>query len=562
MNMCSQLLLRSVLLTGLVMISVLNVNESLQAAVATTSHNLSVSGTGTIKASSEDRICIFCHISHNALPIAPLWNRASSGAVYTPYNSSTIVAAPGQPTGASILCLSCHDGTIALGDISGGEEIQMTGGAATMPTGNAYLGTNLADDHPISFVFSQATSAARGDMVSPSALVDEVKLDSSSRLQCTTCHDPHDNTFGKFLVVDNRGSALCETCHKKTNWPSSPHKTSLATWNGIGNDPWPNSDYSNVADNACQSCHMPHNANNSERLLTYVNEEDTCTVCHNGNVSIDVLTDFSKPSSHPISRTTAVHRPDEPVIVRERHVECTDCHNPHAEGRTVGVKGVSGVDITNTPITPVTDVYQVCFRCHGDSPKFVPPRTSRQIATNNNNIREMFSPSNPSFHPIAAIGQSRDVPSLIPPLNNLSRIGCDGCHGSDRSSSAPHGSNNVPILKLQYIVTDRTAESSAAYALCYSCHDRNSILADTSFAKHRRHIVNFDTPCNICHDPHGGSLSKGASQVNNARLINCDTNVVSVGDNGKLEFVAPIGTVTPGNCSLRCHGRDHNVQVY
>lgn len=105
------------------------------SGVADTKHNLSVSGTGTIKAASEQQICIFCHTPHNATPIQPLWNRASSGSVYIPYSSTTVNASPGQPTGASMLCLSCHDGTIALGNvISKSSPIAMAGGITTMPT--------------------------------------------------------------------------------------------------------------------------------------------------------------------------------------------------------------------------------------------------------------------------------------------------------------------------------------------------------------------------------------------------------------------------------------------
>ena len=85
--------------------------------VADTVHNLSVSGPGGVRATSETRVCVFCHAPHNASPSGPLWNRAAPGSTYLPYSSSTAAAAPGQPTGASLLCLSCHDGTIALGAV-------------------------------------------------------------------------------------------------------------------------------------------------------------------------------------------------------------------------------------------------------------------------------------------------------------------------------------------------------------------------------------------------------------------------------------------------------------
>jgi len=38
------------------------------AGIATTKHNLSATGTGNIKASGEQEICIFCHTPHNSAP--------------------------------------------------------------------------------------------------------------------------------------------------------------------------------------------------------------------------------------------------------------------------------------------------------------------------------------------------------------------------------------------------------------------------------------------------------------------------------------------------------------
>ena len=103
------------------------------ATVADTKHNLSISGPGTLKASSESQICIFCHTPHNASAAAPLWNRRDPGSTYIPYSSTTAVANPGQPTGASILCLSCHDGTIALGDVLSRETPILMSGSQTLP---------------------------------------------------------------------------------------------------------------------------------------------------------------------------------------------------------------------------------------------------------------------------------------------------------------------------------------------------------------------------------------------------------------------------------------------
>ncbi len=88
-----------------------------------------------------------------------------------------------------------------------------------MPTGLDNLGTDLSQDHPVSFTYnsqlvSQAALASpEEELAAPSALTGNVKLDHNSQMQCTSCHDPHNDQFGNFLVMDNAGSALCTICH-------------------------------------------------------------------------------------------------------------------------------------------------------------------------------------------------------------------------------------------------------------------------------------------------------------------------------------------------------------
>ena len=110
--------------------------QAMGARIASTPHNLSVSGPGRVRAQSEARICVFCHTPHNAKSGTPLWNREMSGAVYKIYSSTTLDAKPGQPTGASKMCLSCHDGTVAIGKVrSLSTPIPLTGTSGTMPPG-------------------------------------------------------------------------------------------------------------------------------------------------------------------------------------------------------------------------------------------------------------------------------------------------------------------------------------------------------------------------------------------------------------------------------------------
>ncbi|NPA36926.1 MAG: hypothetical protein GXO47_08770 [Chlorobi bacterium] len=532
-------------------------------------HNLSVSGTGTIRASSETEICIFCHTPHSSNgPVAPLWNRKDPGVVYTLYNSSTIDAVPGQPDGSSVLCLSCHDGTIALGNVkSRATDIEFAAGVTTMPPGHANLTTDLSDDHPVSFVYDPALAAKDGQLTDPSTITKPVILENG-KVQCVSCHDPHSDLFNNFLVATNQGSDLCIRCHDMNNWRTSSHNVSPAEWNGNGTDPWPHTPYTTVLDNACENCHKPHSAEGKSRLLNYLSEENNCLVCHNGNVAhTDIQSQFNKTYRHNVFNYNMQHDPAEDAVVQTMHVECQDCHNPHSvrKGNTTApdIKGfqtnVEGVNSAGTPVYPAQYEYEICFRCHADSPGKPGSPTTRQIEQNN--VRLEFDVNNPSFHPVEGPGKNSNSPSLISPLTESSMIYCTDCHSSDgvHAPKGPHGSNYPSLLKYRYETTDYTPESELAYELCYSCHDRNSILNDESFKYHYLHIKGEDTPCNVCHDPHGISNTQG-SATNNSHLINFDRDVVEPNMRGELYF-EDRGTFR-GNCSLKCHGKQHRNKFY
>jgi hypothetical protein len=70
-----------------------------------------------VRATTESQVCVFCHTPHSARVDAPLWNRSSASSNYVPYTSPSLQALPQQPNSFSKLCLSCHDGSIAIGSV-------------------------------------------------------------------------------------------------------------------------------------------------------------------------------------------------------------------------------------------------------------------------------------------------------------------------------------------------------------------------------------------------------------------------------------------------------------
>jgi hypothetical protein len=272
------------------------------------------------------------------------------------------------------------------------------------------------------------------------------------------------------------------------------------------------------------------------------------------------------PSGHDVTAYRNIHDLKESPVTSPRHVACEDCHNPHAIQAlsteapliSASMDKVSGVTASGGMIQYARYEYEVCFKCHGDNPSRIESRITRVVSQTNTRLE--FDPSGPSFHPVVSLGVSKNVPSLKLPMTVASVIYCTDCHGSsDARVKGPHGSMFSPLLKANYDTSDYTAESETAYALCYTCHSRNSILSNESFPGHKRHL-DQRIPCSACHDAHGISSAQGSS-TNHAHLINFDTGIVDKDPvTGRREYEA-LG-ILKGQCFLQCHGKAHSPESY
>jgi predicted CXXCH cytochrome family protein len=166
-------------------------------------------------------ICIVCHTPHDsdsAVTSAPLWNHeVTLTNTYQVYSSDTLNSIPGDPDGVSKLCLSCHDGTVALDNFGGS-----TGGTNYIGAGFLVGPQDLRYEHPISMTYdSGADDGLRDETVALSGIVGSAGTIDDDMLfggnvECASCHDPHDAAgLANFLVKDNGASALCLTCHDK-----------------------------------------------------------------------------------------------------------------------------------------------------------------------------------------------------------------------------------------------------------------------------------------------------------------------------------------------------------
>jgi len=410
--------IRLLILSVLIAVASFSIHAAPISDIAGTKHNLSTSGSGTVSAVSESQICVFCHTPHHAeaIPGAPLWNRQLSGATYTPYTSNSIDAndIAASPGGSSKLCLSCHDGTIAIGSVNVANSqsnvtIEMTGTGAggVMPSGagdstgfTRKLGTDLSNDHPISFTYNGVLANTDGELRNPDleshianrapGVNPPIPLEND-QVQCTSCHDPHirdtDITKNiKFLRLhrfqegfasggnfNQSGDIICLACHDKLGqvWAQSAHADPLAA----------DETYSTAASSirdfppnvpvwraSCLNCHDTHAVQGSRHLLREGTDslsspktggnaalEETCYTCHSADGGVlngqgsgsfevpNIKTDFTTGLTHmPITdndqlTASEIHSIQNADLIEDkslfntsnRHVECTDCHNPH-----------------------------------------------------------------------------------------------------------------------------------------------------------------------------------------------------------------------------------------
>jgi len=238
------------LLSLLVVVSI--TVEGYAIDIRSTKHNLSATGPGSIKAVAgvepTQQICIYCHTPHRGKPDSPLWNHTLSPRLsYVLPESPTQLSRPSNPPdGDSRLCLSCHDGMVAVGAV-----VHMRGGPTTISMHNVgakeelmpsvqgsitNLGSDLSGSHLVSIAYNNDLKMDKDKQCVagivyfglrfPEEVLPPVRLRPTDNLykgkpgfagmgvQCTSCHDAHDDKHGKFLLIDlNKFDDLCLSCH-------------------------------------------------------------------------------------------------------------------------------------------------------------------------------------------------------------------------------------------------------------------------------------------------------------------------------------------------------------
>lgn len=488
------------------------------AQISGTSHDFSLD-------SGETRVCVFCHTPHNANPATPLWNHKLSSEVYALYPGpasdpkSSLERDPIQPEiGSSTkLCLSCHDGTIGIGDYFGSQESigYVSGDALIADT----LNRDLSNDHPVSIELAPRTLDKDTELINPADNPSSRTKLEANNVECGSCHDPHDNTIGNFLVTTTDNGDLCLECHDQEGWVDSAHATAqdYQEWTPyLTGEP-----IKKVSEWACLGCHKPHGAVQGTRLLRpyYKSaglgveddpETGACLNCHDG-ASVDgvpnIKGEFDKATQHPVHEYYSGEHfpkevlPDKAALI-VTHVECADCHDPHqgqhserrigddsATGMLHGVVAPEmnpdryGAAWTSPNVTPMEEVsvsheYELCLKCHSSYSKMDFGEEKRHMQE----IDIYFNPNNSASHGCIAPNNNRN-PYVIKGLTeklkqawldngvstDIGVVACSDCHGSDSGEiDGPHGSNQPWLLR---DVLTEEGDFAGNTVVCYRCHD-------------------------------------------------------------------------------------------
>ena len=581
-------------------------------------HSLGPGSSSPVTGARSDP-CSYCHAPHSGLNVG-LWNQKLTTQNYTTYTGDTAKNIGTQPMlgGVSNQCLSCHDGAVAVGATVAYGQVTTRGSMLSTDV----FGSNMQSSHPFSLALPLkdnidlvASLAANGSTADPTGAVKLIE----GNVECTSCHNPHvqakDPVSLNFLVEESSSGKLCLACHDPTrtigaqvnplvDWATSAHALSASKISPqalLGS-------YATVGADACNSCHAPHNASGTARLLRGQNEQD-CIACHNGGANVspmpqysNVFAEYATPKvGHPFPASTSQHDAAEGILLNNnRHATCVDCHSAHGS-QPVGVfppapqlrisqkdaAGISAIDGTSI-LTPAVNQYETCLRCHGNSAgKQVQPIYGyfpiRAVSAGDPlNLIPPFALTSTSSHPVTHTSSSPLAqPSLLVNMLNLdgitpgramgTQILCSDCHNSDDNrefggtgANGPHGSRWTHILERRYEFSRAVSpgqlisnpfptpdlSANGPYALCGKCHDlANQIMKNTSFNDHANHI-NAGFSCSTCHTAHGMGASSGT--ISGERLVNFDLNVVA--PNGSL----PVSYSRASNsCTLVCHGVAH-----
>lgn len=536
----------------------------------------------TVSGANTDVYCLSCHVDHDLFYNGAAVDKKGYNLRSQLVTSPTAANSDYNDTNGGI-CLGCHSTALTKSTLQKTSATE----SATTPAITLAQYSNKAHDYDVASAFSGATN-------------------NTYNANCVKCHN--DEEAQKTIGVDYAGYQTSTyrfgTHYSAENRIAKALGASLAT-SGTSTE-----------ENLCFKCHDAASAANDGYGVIAMRSaaravEDYFTLATYANTSSPWAV-----KRHAVVTYSNKHKSDETQaeisVLANKHVECEDCHDPHAAGKTLHtvsgsngniigtdspLRGASGIDVGTWPTwaSPASGTYaadatadyeyEVCFKCHSAANTNFASwgGTGADLWTN---VALEFNTANRSYHPVVgSIGAAKALSAAWMDAGwtavGTQTMTCSDCHGamaSTATAAGPHGSSIPHVLKGYWPIypgadgTLGTADDAAYTVTALTAGTQTGILCDqchTGFANQAAHTVRLqhrDAACYSCHlvVPHGGNLqrligdSNGAMPAryayagNKANLYILAYTRNSDGDGTAVE-AADCTTKTGGGCSPASH---------
>ena len=289
---------------------------------------------GKLKKSMEQQ-CLVCHEN---------WLLESK------INSPRLLLSRSVDAADRIMCLSCHDGSLA-------------------DDREAFLNMKHFS-HPI-------------DITVPS----DFKIPSkfplrNGKLYCGTCHTPHSSAGSQkkldftFMREANSNSNMCIDCHRENAAHGMNHPVLKDTEGSISSEEAVllrnlGAKVGSNGEVVCESCHSAHEGKAKNALIASVRNSQLCSICHQQEVNSDQL---PNPRNHRIHVSIPDYMSPAPMISKRLNngrLECLTCHKVHKESneKLTVLPPEQLCSSCHTPESPVihsphNQDHQGCIMCH------------------------------------------------------------------------------------------------------------------------------------------------------------------------------------------------------
>ncbi len=462
------------------------------ADVLNTKHNFAAGYTPSLpggdsrdtRAASQNETCVFCHTPHHAIKddmdgdgtanSLPLWNHTLSAASYTVYSSSTLDSTilPADIEGSSKMCLSCHDGTVAIGavKIANGGAVQSANaqqldtvnpdssqtiyngqGATTGYTPN--IGTDLSNDHPIGVTYDATLTTDDGELQDATTILDGNALP----------------VIGARVKGNDPNNDGVPTAPRGTGAGSSDNITTAAAATAIRRPALP-------LENGkiqCGTCHDPHLRGNNAladvnikflRLHRFqeatpsadgafnINSDINCKACHkkHGWAQSVHASYGDTVGTEVVYDSAAADERDFPANLPTWKASCMNCHDTHTidGGQYLLREGATG--------GAVSAGEQTCYQCHDGS--------TNVVTTVLKNIQTDFTAG--GGHGLALSGGDNHAPL---------KVGANVFDGGGGWGTAAGGSATTAVTGANGVESQAQLNDMNRHVECADCHNGHRV---------------------------------------------------------------------------------------